>query len=262
MDSSNKVRIGNTSITSIGGQVGWSTYSDARIKNKVKENVKGLEFINLLRPVTYHYDINKENELLGVTGTDNAEGKAAIEKIPFTGFLAQEVDAAAQKANYDFSGVDKNGTILALRYAEFVVPLVKAVQELNAKAEAQQKLIDALLNAKPANPATETGSDQRQEQSIVLTGMNNAYLGQNSPNPFSDETSIDYYIPESLFCDNGSCHIIFYDHLGRTIQETTVLKSGYGKINVGTRNLVDGVFTYKLLVNGEVIDVKKMVFHK
>ncbi|HLG33970.1 MAG TPA: hypothetical protein VI757_03760, partial [Bacteroidia bacterium] len=81
-------------------------------------------------------------------------------------------------------------------------------------------------------------------------------------NPFSTETSIDYYIPEALFCDNGSCHIIFYDQLGRTIEEITVLKSGFGTINVSTKNLPDGVFTYKLLVNGEVIDVKKMLLHK
>jgi hypothetical protein len=139
---------------------------------------------------------------------------------------------------------------------------VKAVQELNAKSEAQQRLIDELLKGKSVDLNSETGSDQRQAQSIVLTGMDNPYLGQNVPNPFNEETSIDYYIPEAMFCDNGSCHIVFYDHLGRTIEEMTVLKSGYGKVNISTRNLVSGVFTYKLFVNGEVIDVKKMVFSK
>jgi hypothetical protein len=48
--------------------------------------------------------------------------------------LAQDVEKAAKDLNYDFSGVDapKNDKDLyALRYAEFVVPLVKAVQELS-----------------------------------------------------------------------------------------------------------------------------------
>jgi hypothetical protein len=65
VDASNKVRIGNASVSSNGGQVSWTAYSDARIKTKVKENVPGLEFINLLKPVTYHFDVDKQNEIMG-----------------------------------------------------------------------------------------------------------------------------------------------------------------------------------------------------
>ena len=62
-----------------------------------------------------------------------------------TGFLAQEVEQAAMASNYDFSGVQKpedpNG-LYSLRYAEFVVPLVKAVQELSAQNENLKILVD------------------------------------------------------------------------------------------------------------------------
>ena len=57
-----------------------------------------------------------------------------------TGFIAQEVEEAAQKANYDFSGIDapqNEEDNYGLRYAEFVTPLVKAIQE-------QQKMIEEL----------------------------------------------------------------------------------------------------------------------
>ena len=50
----------------------------------------------------------------------------------FSGFIAQEVENAAKATGYDFSGIDKpknENDIYGLRYAEFVVPLVKAVQE-------------------------------------------------------------------------------------------------------------------------------------
>lgn len=57
VDKPNKVRIGNTSVTSIGGQVGWSTFSDGRFKKDIKEDVHGLDFINSLRPVTYTLDV-------------------------------------------------------------------------------------------------------------------------------------------------------------------------------------------------------------
>ena len=53
-----------------------------------------------------------------------------------SGFIAQDVEQAANAIGYDFSGVDapKNeNDFYGLRYAEFVVPLVKAVQELSAE---------------------------------------------------------------------------------------------------------------------------------
>ncbi len=57
-----------------------------------------------------------------------------------SGFIAQEVEAAATAVGYDFHGVDKpkNETShYGLRYAEFVVPMVKAMQE-------QQEMIELM----------------------------------------------------------------------------------------------------------------------
>ncbi len=141
--ATNSIAVGNTSITSIKGQVGFTTFSDQRFKKNIKEGeVKGLEFINLLRPVTYNTDINAyakwKEANYGEKDTANWEGKYDVEKIRFSGFLAQEVEATANKIGYDFSGVDKpknSKDIYGLRYAEFVVPLVKAVQELSIKNE-------------------------------------------------------------------------------------------------------------------------------
>ncbi|MBP9150787.1 MAG: tail fiber domain-containing protein, partial [Flavobacteriales bacterium] len=136
VDASNKARMGNASVTSNGGQVVWTAYSDGRIKDNIAEEVVGLDFIRALRPVTYNFNVDRQNKLQGVVSED-FEGKYDIEKIKFTGFIAQEVEAAAKKVGYDFSGVDKSGELLGLRYAEFTVPLVKAVQE-------QQQMIEAL----------------------------------------------------------------------------------------------------------------------
>jgi trimeric autotransporter adhesin len=143
---SNQVRVGNTSVSSIGGQVGWTTFSDARIKNDIREDVHGLDFVMRLRPVSYQYDAQKQMRLMGsrqlVTGDAN--------NTRYSGFLAQEVEAAAKAVQYDFSGVDKPAneqTPYGIRYAEMVVPLVKAVQELKAIIDQQQKEIEALKKA-------------------------------------------------------------------------------------------------------------------
>jgi hypothetical protein len=162
VDADNKVRIGNSSVGSIGGNVGWTNFSDGRIKNNIKENVPGLAFINLLKPVTYNFNLAKEYELMGQKDSMQWESKNDIEKINFTGFVAQDVEAAAKKINYDFSGVDKTGKIMGLRYSEFVVPLVKAVQEQQAIIEKLQMQVEA---AKAEIPM-QTGKQQKMIEDL------------------------------------------------------------------------------------------------
>ncbi len=143
----NRVRVGNSSMSSIGGQVGWSTLSDERIKHNISSDVKGLEFILKLKPVTYNYSVALSQQIQGKKDTDDWKGKYDIEKIRFTGFLAQQVEAAAKEVNYSFSGVDKPqepNALWALRYAEFTVPLVKAVQEQQVIIEKLMKEIEYL----------------------------------------------------------------------------------------------------------------------
>ncbi len=148
--ASNQIRLGNSSVTSIGGYANWSNVSDKRFKKDVSENVPGLDFILKLRPVTYHLDMNAiarfNHTPYSLHLPDAAKTKGAMLQ---TGFIAQEVEQAAQSIGYDFSGVDapKNeNDYYGLRYAEFVVPLVKAVQEQQDKIEEQQKTIATLQN--------------------------------------------------------------------------------------------------------------------
>ncbi len=147
---SNQVRLGNSSVNSIGGYAAWTTLSDGRFKTDVMENVVGLDFIMKLRPVTYHLDMDALAKFLHTPDDARlpaAERQKAAEL--HSGFIAQEVEQAAREAGYDFHGVDapdNENDHYGLRYAEFVVPLVKAVQELNDKQEQEtqslQKAID------------------------------------------------------------------------------------------------------------------------
>ncbi len=149
--TSNMVEIGDGSVTVIRGQVGFSTYSDGRVKDDVQQNVHGLDFINSLRPVTYHYNIHRENEMM-FAGSNKPEpkdyeGKYDIEKLTMSGFIAQEVESAANHVGYDFSGVVKPANandLYSLRYSDFVVPLVKSVQELSQQNEELKALIEKL----------------------------------------------------------------------------------------------------------------------
>lgn len=150
--------IGNTSTVWIGGAVGWSNDSDGRFKKDIQENVPGLQFISRLRPVTYrfdtrgmdaylHKDLSTENKLARAANKQQELAIRQKEKIVYTGFIAQEVEKTAQQLGFDFSGVNAprhEGGMYSLRYAEFVVPLVKAIQEQQQMIQDQQKQIDEL----------------------------------------------------------------------------------------------------------------------
>ena len=131
--ASHMVRIGDPTTTSIGGQVGWTTVSDKRFKKNILNNVPGLNFIKKLRPVTYHLDMEAMATFLKTPAKSrNKESEKVKQEILQTGFIAQEVEQAANDVKYNFSGVDipKNqNDYYGLRYGEFVVPIVKAVQE-------------------------------------------------------------------------------------------------------------------------------------
>lgn len=139
--ASNQVRVGNNTVTSIGGFVNWTNVSDARFKRDIKNNVPGLSFISKLKPVTYKLDNKAIAKYL------NNDELSSGEDRNYTGFIAQDVEKAANDLGFNFSGIDKpknENDYYGLRYAEFVVPLVKAMQEQQTKIEELEERLKLL----------------------------------------------------------------------------------------------------------------------
>ena len=82
-------------------------------------------------------------------------------------------------------------------------------------------------------------------------------LEQNAPNPFADQTSISYFVPENI----SNAQIVFTDMFGTAIK-TVDIKTGYGVMTVFASNLSSGQYSYSLVVDGKVIETKKMVKQK
>jgi hypothetical protein len=192
---------------------------------------------------------------------------AVTEKKIHTGFVAQDVEKAAQELHYDFDGVnhpqnDKDN--YSLVYADFVPSLVKAVQELSEKNDDLQKQNDAQqkLNADlelrlaklesiiPGNQFSSVGNQQ-----ITLPV---ASLEQNIPNPFNKSTSIHYTLPSKF----SSAQIIITGYSGKVLKQINVSSAGKGMLNVDAATLASGAYNYSLLVDGKLIDTKKMVLVK
>ena len=109
----------------------------------------GLDFINDLRTVTYKW--KAPSELDPSLSNYNADKTEAAYTNKMYGFIAQEVKQALDDHNVtDFAGwhvTDEDDAIQGISYEMFVMPLVKAVQELTAKNTALEERVAALESA-------------------------------------------------------------------------------------------------------------------
>jgi len=270
-NASNKVRIGNANVTVVESAAGSWTVSDGRFKTNIQEQVKGLAFIKLLRPVVYNFDVNKFNDFVMQNYPDSIKQarKAALNdqaskasQIRQSGFIAQDVAAAAKKIGYDFNGVHapENATDnWSLSYEKLVVPLVKAVQELsaqndnlNTKVGDLQKQIDEL------KAMIASGNQGAVSASNLKAQTWNSSLQQNVPNPFDHTTTIGYTLPEQF----NSAKIVITNKSGVVLQESNISGAGKGSLQVDASALAAGAYSYTLYVDGRLIDTKQMVLAK
>jgi hypothetical protein len=155
VNASNTVQVGNNAVTNVYFGNGTATLhgslatpSDKRFKYNVRNNVPGLDFITKLQPVTYYFDNQKLDEyaMTGVVNNNMVRPTSYTgETQVHTGFLAQDVERIAKELGYDFDGVKAPKTekdFYKVSYSQFIMPLVKSVQEQQQIIENQTKKID------------------------------------------------------------------------------------------------------------------------
>jgi hypothetical protein len=127
VDAGNKVRIGNTSVTVIEGEVAFTASSDERIKHDIEESPFGFEFIRRIKPLRYKKEC----------------GENLVEEL---GFSAQNVEAVAHELGLEFPGLSHSSSDdrYYLRYNDFIPAIVKALQEAILTIESLKERIEAL----------------------------------------------------------------------------------------------------------------------
>jgi hypothetical protein len=91
-------------------------------------------------------------------------------------------------------------------------------------------------------------------QEVVLEDVA-ILLDQNVPNPFTEKTSISYSLPE----DVAEAQIVFSDVRGRVVKTVVLEQRGEGELTAYTATLNKGFYTYSIVVDGKVIDTKRMI---
>jgi len=130
-------RSSNVVTNDFDADADWSRSSDIRLKKNIESTTLGLDFINDLRPVKFQwkpsYEVPKEMKT-----EYNVENQKNLDYVSH-GFIAQEVKEAIDKhGDTTFGGwhMDKvDNETQRVKKNMFIMPLIKAVQELTAKVK-------------------------------------------------------------------------------------------------------------------------------
>tara|TARA_R110002020_G_scaffold80764_2_gene201261 strand:- start:186 stop:1058 length:873 start_codon:yes stop_codon:yes gene_type:complete len=140
----NQVTIGKTSNViqnEFDTDAAWTRTSDVRKKRNIQEDELGLEFVNNLRTVTYQW--KPSNEFPKEWDEYSEENNMNLDAV-MHGMIAQEVKEALDKSGCDtFTGwKERSDGSQTVSREMFVMPLIKAVQELSAKVKELEDKLD------------------------------------------------------------------------------------------------------------------------
>lgn len=255
--------------------------SDELIKKDKNNIVSAVSKLSQIDPISFKFD----------TVIANQKGLSLPGGLQY-GFKAQQVETVypelvtmihkpAEKdslgnditPDYDFKGIN---------YIGFIALLTKATQEQQNKIDSlivkttKQDSINNSLQAQINNIITTfsnccsnssirttsiTGNGLSSQDIAVnqldveLSDKDVITLSQNVPNPYAEQTTITYNVPAQY----GFAQIIFKTVDGKIIKAVDITKKGKGQLNVFASDLSQGLYMYTLIVDGKVIDTKKMV---
>lgn len=207
----------------------YNTLADSRL-NKNSKQLEDGTLDKLMQMSVFRYELEQfevdngiKNKSLGYYNDDSG----ILEKEHF-GLSGQEI-----KEIYPNLVSENQDGYLSVNYVEMVPLLIQSIQELKSE-------LDALKSA--------TNVQSRVPDNAVV-------LYQNTPNPFNERCIINCTIPQNV--KNATFYL--YDYNGRQLQTRLITERGNVRIVVEGFSLEAGIYLYSLVVDGNLVDVKRMI---
>jgi hypothetical protein len=255
--------------------------SDSTFKDSIQTLSLNIDtLLNNLNPVSFKF-------------TQAAQDRANTGSQTKLGFLAQQIEAIypwmvkdiIMPAEYDTLGneIYAEATYKAVDVSQLIPVLVSDAQKKNISITALKTQNDSLqtqvdaLNARLTNlenclsallpslcqmnqSMIQNNTQQTQEQvrsqlAVTLSNKTSIILDQNVPNPFAEQTTINFSIPITVV----KAQIHFYNAEGKLMQSVDVTERGLGSLTVFGSDLSSGMYTYTLVADGQIVATKRMV---
>ena len=150
LGNSNKICLGNNSITHAYIKASWSVTSDERDKADRTSFTLGLDQINQINPISYKWDMRSDyfvydDDERRVVSKPTPDGTHKVDQT-FLGFSAQELKSVFDAAGAPDKAIidDNDPENLKLKESALLPVMVNAIKELSAKCDSLQAQIDAM----------------------------------------------------------------------------------------------------------------------
>lgn len=246
----------STSQAAKPGSPDWTVISDSRLKKNITDFTDGLDLLKQIKPVWFQYN--------GQAGIETGDKK-------FVGIIAQEMQKIAPYTIGTFTHQDSLGNkteyldydanavtyilINSVKEQQQVIEQKNAeLKEMNAQVADLSKRLELLERIIASNTAKPLNSGAAR----VEPNANGVVLEQNVPNGFSGNSTINYFVPQSV----KEARVDVYAVNGVKVNSYPVKERGDGRLTISAEDFQNGVFLYDLVTDGKSNGVKKMVVQK
>ncbi len=230
--------------------------SDKRLKKEITPMSNNtFNKLSQLNAVTYKFKTRQELRADGsiqndTNKSDTANGKYA--NYTHFGFIAQDVQKVFPNLVYE-----KDDGFLGINYTE-LIPLI--IEDLKLQETTINQLNETITSLQQqVNNCCSNGNLQKPDgQSGINTnndGNASPVLYQNNPNPFSQQTQIKCFIPENAM----TSILCVYNMEGTQLQKIQINGKNEQTVTLQGSELKAGMYMYSLIIDGKVIDTKKMI---
>ena len=160
------------------------------------------------------------------------------------------IDAEELQKVYPDLVLEGQDGYLSVNYVELVPLLIRSIQELKQQ-------VDELQGKASSRQTRSMSWDEDTPDSSQPSALQGCALYQNTPNPFSESTTIRFTLPE----DAHNAFIYIFDMNGR-MQKQIPVDSSMQSVTISGGEFPAGIYLYSLAVGGKEIDTKRMILSK
>lgn len=164
------------------------------------------------------------------------------------GLSAQEI----REIYPDVVRENQDGT-LGVNYIELVPILIRSIQELKAELNELKGVETKPMMARAMTVDEEETTDVHEATSIPIE----ATLAQNTPNPFTERTTIRFTLPTNT----KNAYIYIFDMSGKMHKQVPVVSS-MDSITIEGHELPAGMYIYSLVISGKEVKTRRMILTK